>query len=468
MVFMAVSLLPVCGCAGGCGGSSRDVSVTLRTMSIMGDEPFRTLYSDSLRQFTLEHPDIYLRDTTAEKADAFKLGATLESTYHSGGAPDIVYYYTNTGISELCAQNFMTLEEIREDYPDFASNISDGALDSVRATNGKVYCIPFVGEWSALAVNNELLRANGLTSPSDVDDLTHIAEVLSAKNIYTISNSADDSRHIIEWLVKIYGGIAGLRNGLNGSEEALNSTWLHALTTYSELCRSGIFAPASLTDALSDYVSSTDGRLITGSAAGISGVNDPIELFNTGKAAMTVATSDNFSRINVDDFSLIRFPSPGDAAYPDYGISIGYYTGYYITRKAYGDPTLRSAIIEWLEYMTDGHLYDGLADTGLISANRDSTGWPKELDAIMKRVNSGEPLSPSMIYELYRQNWSDIEYRAAELYYGVTTPQQMIELLGDSSLVTEDILDQWAAAVSSSDAAVSPSDAAATDTAAAS
>ncbi|MBQ4313710.1 MAG: hypothetical protein IJC18_05800 [Clostridia bacterium] len=55
--------------------------------------------------------------------------------------------------------------------------------------------------------------------------------------------------------------------------------------------------------------------------------------------------------------------------------------------------------------------------------------------------------------------WREIESYAAQMYFGIITPEQMIELLGDAFLTTEDIVPLVSDSdVSASDAEVSSGD----------
>ncbi|MBE6753986.1 MAG: hypothetical protein E7559_06530 [Ruminococcaceae bacterium] len=457
----AALIVMACPLMTGCDSCNKqEESITLRTMTTLGDEPFSGIYKEMLLQFTADHPEIYLHDTTAAKNDAFKLGATLEATYQSLSAPHIIYYRTDTGMEALCEDYMVSLEEIRKDYPDFAADISEAALDSVRAEDGKVYCIPVMGEWTALAVNNTLLESCGLVSPTDFPALERAIDVLSSSDIIPIANSADNCAPIMEWLISMNCGKQSLEEALDGEDISKDLMWEDALQQYSSLCEKGAFAPAAITNSISKYVSDTDAvqyRRVLGEEYDTGRESDPIELFNSGRAAMTAVDSTTVGNVTVEDFSLINFPAPQGVQYPEYGINTGFTSGFYITRKAYDDPALRELVLEWVEHMTGTQFSSACAAEGFIPANVKAEGALSATTPLIEAVREGECV-PSLRQDRWLQRWNDLEYRAAELYYGVITPKQMLGLLADETLVTEDILEQWAAAVSASDAAASDSD----------
>jgi len=264
----------------------------------------------------------------------------------------------------------------------------------------------------------------------------------------------------MEWLISMNCGKQSLEEALGGEDISEDVMWESALQQYSTLCARGAFAPAAVTNSISKYVSDTDAvqyRREFGEEYDTGRESDPIELFNTGMAAMTVVDNTSVGGITIEDYSLIAFPAPEGVQYPEYGINTGFTSGFYITRKAYDDPATRELVLEWVTHMTGPQFSSACAAEGFIPANVKADSAPNPIKPLIKAVHEGACV-PSLRQDRWMQRWSDLEYRAAELYYGVITPKQMLSLLADETLVTEDILEQWAAAVSASDAAVSHSD----------
>lgn len=444
-------LAVLCGC-----GEPEPSNPTLRIMSTLGSDADFEVYSSLLGEFAAAHSDIYLRDTTVAASEAYRLSAADENTYKSYDAPHVVYYAA-AGCFDSLSEYFVSVEEIRESYPDFASGVDSRALDSFRLADGRVYCVPVAGEWTAIVINRAIFDQYSIPVPKDWSGLLSAVSSLSAAGVIPFANSADNCPAVIEQLVASYGGSQAVSLGLQGYSDIISDYWSGALSNFSDLCRSGAFAPAALSDDLlaalhAKYpVSATDV-----SASDIIAANlpesyddilgekrdryvtaDPFTLFNGGNAAMIIIDSSEFSNILLtENIQAISLPTQSGAAF-----SGGFRSGFAVTRRAFGDPLLRDAAVALADHMTNPAAAEKFASIGYLTANT---------QAQTSGIASSLSPSPAEGYTLSArggsnaQRWNEIKSVCARLYYGLLTPQQAAAGLSDSSLIwyTEPVIEQ--------------------------
>lgn len=59
----------------------------------------------------------------------------------------------------------VSIEEIREEYPDYASNMKDDMIPASPA-DGVQYAVPFYGYWEGLYCNKSVLEEAGVEIPT--------------------------------------------------------------------------------------------------------------------------------------------------------------------------------------------------------------------------------------------------------------------------------------------------------------
>lgn len=438
----ALLISALCGC-----GEPEPSNPTLRIMSTWGSEADFEAYSALLGEFSAAHPDVYIEDTTVAASESYRLNAADENTYKSFDAPHVVYY-TAAGCFDTLSDYFVSVEEIRESYPDFASGVDSRAFDAFRLADGRVYCVPAAGEWTAVIVNTAIFEQYSIPLPEDWSGLLGAVSKLSAAGIIPFANSADACPAVIEQLVASYGGSEAVSLGLQGYSDIISDYWSGALSNFSDLCRSGAFAPAALSDDLlaalhAKYpVSATDVSASDVIAANLPNAyddvlgekrdryisTDPFALFNGGNAAMIIIDSSEFSNITfTEGIKAISLPTQSGAAF-----SGGFRSGFAITRRAFGDPLLRDAVVALVDSMTGAAAAEKYSSLGYLTANT---------QAQAAGIAAGLAPSPAEGYTLSArggsnaQRWSEIKGICSRLYYGLITPQQAAAELSDSSLI---------------------------------
>ena len=173
LISLALVLSLLLSCLSGCGEDEKKHFV-LRSFSTLGSEEDAAAYSAVLAEYSKTHKNVVINDTSTTKAGSYKLELSLASTYRGAGTPDVIYYSAIDDMSDLC-DFFVTVDEIRKDYPKFASHISEAAINSVAASDGKRYCIPVRGEWRGIVVNAAMFRKSSLKIPEKWDDIIRAA-----------------------------------------------------------------------------------------------------------------------------------------------------------------------------------------------------------------------------------------------------------------------------------------------------
>lgn len=361
----------------GCGEEEKPAQITLRSLSILGDEAEKPIYTALLEAYSAEHPEVYHVGTLAQSAFAYKLDATFERTYTASRYPHIVCYFTDTGIDEV-SEYFVSVEEIRERYPDFAASVSQSAFDSVRSEDGKCYCVPLLGQWTAMVVNPSLFARYGLALPTTWQELLRVCGVFSARGITPIANPPEDCASILETLLAAAGGSESLSDVLDGTKGGSDPAVAAAWNAYLELCGVNAFPKAAVSDELSEYLDPptetvSGGDVVSDSQPPIRPTEpsrpiDALELFGSGEAAMVVLDRSQLGQIALEDFTVIGFPVSGMTEDSEPVFIGGFNVGFYLTRRAFDDANARDAAVAFIDRMTGSEAAEAFSALGYLTA----------------------------------------------------------------------------------------------------
>ena len=302
LISLALVLSLLLSCLSGCGEDEKKHFV-LRSFSTLGSEEDAAAYSAVLAEYSKTHKNVVINDTSTTKAGSYKLELSLASTYRGAGTPDVIYYSAIDDMSDLC-DFFVTVDEIRKDYPKFASHISEAAINSVAASDGKRYCIPVRGEWRGIVVNAAMFRKSSLKIPEKWDDIIRAAHHFeNNKKVSLFANNLDESSSLIEYMVRSLGGMKSVRSAINGSPDENWSTVLDAIEALDEL---NAF-PKMQKGSFDNLVSPSDLRHTSQKK-----LSSAVELYNSGKAAILLLDNSVCGEIDTDlDSNYIALPQVG-------------------------------------------------------------------------------------------------------------------------------------------------------------
>ena len=291
-------MLIALSCLSGCGGNEKK-NFVMRTFSTLGSEQDAEAYSSIISEYSKEHKNVVINDTSTTVSGSYKMELSLPSTYRGAGTPDVIYYSAISDMSEL-SDFFMTVDDIRRDYPDFAKKVSEASLNSVAADSGERYCIPIRGEWRGIVINAALFRRNALRIPSTWEDVVRAAKNFEKSKISLFANTLEDSGTLIEYMVRSLGGLPSVRSAFSGSPDGNWNTVLEAINQLDDL---NAF-PKMQKGSFDSYISASDLKHTSKK-----GSPSPVKLFNSGKAAILISTP-NTSRSLGSAPSHNRNPRP--------------------------------------------------------------------------------------------------------------------------------------------------------------
>ncbi len=332
----------------GCSEGSKTVEI--KTMSMFGGtDPHAETYEALLTEFEEEH-DVVISDNSATSDEIWK--TSVLTAFYSGVEPDVLFYFTGEIAKPLVSNDYVvSIEEIREEYPDFASNISESVMDP--------YAVPLKGFVEGVFVNTTLFT--GDLAPyleKDVwtwEDYHDIAEKLISNGKIPFAFGATDVPHY--WIEHTVLGMLGpdAFADIKGSLEANEDEWVDALTLINDFAELGWFGPTN---------GNQEHTLAEAS-------------FKDGSAAMILDGSwfaggfDETTDVKASDLIMMPFPAipTSEGGKNEVYMQSGFTSGFYISRKAWDNPDKRDLVVELVESMINTDAVKEYCKTGGIPAD---------------------------------------------------------------------------------------------------
>ena len=295
---------------------------------------------------------VTVQDNSAASNEEWKTKVLTD--FMTGSEPDVLFYFTNADADPFSnAGKVVSIEEIREEYPDYATNMKESMMAA--ASDGRHYAVPSSGFWETLFVNKAVLDASGVAVPGadyTWEQFLQDCEAIRQAGFIPIACSLYEIPHY--WFE-----FAVMNNGTLGNhlevptldetgslrDDEASRKWIRALEDIKALYKAGYFPKNTLT--------ATDAETTA--------------LFGEGKAAFLIDGSwkvgyftKNYPE-NLDDFKVRFVPGKGKRPATDAigGISMGYF----ITRKAWDDPKKREAAVEFVFHMTSEEVLGSFVTT---------------------------------------------------------------------------------------------------------
>lgn len=323
--------------------SSNDNMTTLKTVSMFGGtDPSAEHYNNLIASFEEKNPDVKVEDYSAVSDETWKIGVLAD--FEVGNEPDVILYFTGIDAEPIIeTDKVVTIEEIKEMYPDYAEDVTDMAMSYMVEPNGNSYAVPFRGFWEGLFVNEDLFNEYDLELPTTWENFETAINTFSETDIIPVAVSFSDVPHYwIEHLVLTMGGVEDHKMVLSADEEVPQS-WIDAFQLFYDLNEMGAFAP--------------DATATNNEAVG--------QLFKNKQAAMMIDGSWFAGGIEDKDMTtVLPFPAHTDGKKDPTSIIGGFSSGFYITRKAWDDPEKREAAVNFVKEMTSREAIAGFAKTG--------------------------------------------------------------------------------------------------------
>lgn len=290
-----------------------------------------------------------VNDASATSDETFK--ARVEMDFQTGADPDVLFFFNGADANSFIeAGKVVSIDTIRETYPEYAANMNDDLI-TPSIVDGIKYAVPVNGYWEAMFVNTEVLEAAGVELPGA--DYTWDAFLADCQKIKDAGYSpiaaalGNIPHYWWEFCIFNNGDVVNHLTIPASIEEA--GAWVNGMEDIKALYEAGYF-PENTLSATDDetFASFIDGKaafLIDGSwkVGGIAGAcqSDPDD-------ASTLDTE------KLDKFTVTYVPGKGERKATDLigGLSMGYY----ISTAAWEDDAKREAAVSFVEHMTSDEM----------------------------------------------------------------------------------------------------------------
>ncbi|MFI3172798.1 MAG: extracellular solute-binding protein [Eubacteriales bacterium] len=263
--------------------------------------------------------------------------AKVMTDFETGSEPDVLFYFVGSDADTLVeGGKVVSIDTIREEYPEYASNMKDDLLPASSA-DGVKYAIPVNGYWEGMFVNETVLAEAGVEMPGadyTWDQFLADCEAIKEAGYTPIAASLQEVPHYwFEFVVYNQGTVADHTDVPETADDDVAVKWAAGLDSIKELYDLGYFPTNTLTATDAETVQ----LMIDDEAAFLIDGSWKISYFTENAA-------------DVENFSVTYVPGANDREATD--IVGGLSMGYYITEKAWNDEAKRDAAVEFVMAMT--------------------------------------------------------------------------------------------------------------------
>lgn len=292
-------------------------------------------------------------DTSATSDEAFKTRVVTD--FETGSEPDVLFFFNGADSNSFIeAGKVVSIDDIRAEYPDYASNMNDDLIaDSL--VDGKKYAVPVNGYWEAMFVNKEVLDAAGIAMPGadyTWDKFLEDCQKIKDAGYTPIAASLSGVPHYW-WEFSIFNHtkVSDHPTVPGSVDDEGGKAWVAGMEDVKALYEAGFF-PDNTNSATDDetFAMFTDSKaafLIDGSWK-VGGITSACQ-------------SDPEDPSTLDAEKLAKFdvtyvPAKAESDRKTTDLIGGLSMGYFITQKAWEDPDKRAAAVSFVQYMTSDEI----------------------------------------------------------------------------------------------------------------
>ena len=355
---MAVSMV---GCGSSNSGkktsdetSKKSVKLSVTT-TYAGEDTNAQNYKDAVAAWESKTGN-KVDDSSATSDETFK--SRITTNFETGSEPDVLFFFNGVDSNQFVEQGkVVSVDEIRKEYPDYASNMKDDMLGA-SPVDGKNYSIPVNGFWEGMFVNKEVLKKAGVDVPTKDttwDEFLQMCEKIKKAGYTPIAASLLEIPHYwFEYSIYNFDSPTTHNTVPAKVDDAAGKAWVSGLEDIKTLYEKGYF-PANTLTAKDD---------------------ETFQLFTNDKAAFLCDGSWKVGGIesavkDPENYTVTYVPGKGDRKSTDIIGDIS--MGYYITKKAWDDPEKRAAAVDFVEYMTSDEMVSKFAGTGVTALKNGTT-----------------------------------------------------------------------------------------------
>lgn len=298
--------------------------VTLTTVSMYGGTDANAEnYQTINEQFMLDYPYITIEDDSQTADQDWK--TQIAADFAVGNEPDVIQYFVDANASDVLAANkFVTIEEIRAVYPDYAKDTFESSLEDAVNPDGIQRAVPITGYWEGLFCNKDLFDQFELELPTDWDKMLKAIEIFQENDIVPIAVSLNNVPHYwIEFLILSAAG----EESYTSVPATVPKDWCTGLEMFKTLRDLGAFPKD--TDTIDNDVA--------------------VNLFKEKNAAMQLEGSWYTNSVpDQENTVVVAFPVIQGGKATAGSMVGGISSGFYITKKAWNDPDKRDAAVKFV------------------------------------------------------------------------------------------------------------------------
>ena len=320
------------------------------TTTYAGEDSNAQNFKDAVAEWE-EQTGNKVEDSSATSDETFK--SRIITDFEAGSEPDVLFFFNGVDSNQFVEQGkVVSVDEIREEYPDYASNMKDDLLGA-SPVDGVNYSVPVNGYWEGMFVNKEVLEAAGVEVPTEEttwDEFLADCEKIKEAGYTPIAASLQEIPHYwFEYAIYNFQDPATHNTLPETADDEYGKAWVDGLNDIKALYEAGYFPENTLT--------STDA--------------ETFQLFTSDKAAFLIDGSWKIGGIaeavdDIENFTVVHIPGKGYRKTTDEigGLSMGYY----VTRKAWEDAEKKDAAVSFVSYMTSDNVvsrFAGVSATAL-------------------------------------------------------------------------------------------------------
>lgn len=327
-------------------GGSKSVELNVVT-SYAGDDSNKENFQNAVAAYE-EATGNTVMDGSATSSEEWK--AKVMADFETGSEPDVLFYFTGSDSDKLIeGQKVVSIETIREEYPDYASNMKDDLLPA-STVDGEQYAVPVNGYWEGMFVNLAVLEDAGVEVPGadyTWEQFLEDCEKIKDAGYTPIAASLQEIPHYwFEFVVYNEGSVENHLDVPETADDEVALKWADGLDDIKVLYEKGYFPTNTLTATDAE----TAQLMIDDEAAFMIDGNWKISFFNDNAA-------------DPDNFTVTYVPGSGDREATD--VIGGLSMGYYITEKAWADEATREAAVEFVMAMTTDEVVSSFGVTAV-------------------------------------------------------------------------------------------------------
>ncbi|MFI3313670.1 MAG: extracellular solute-binding protein [Eubacteriales bacterium] len=310
------------------------VQITVVT-SYGGDDGNRANYEAAVASYEAATGNT-VADASATSNEEWK--AKVMTDFETGTEPDVLFYFTGSDADSIVSgDKVVSIEEIRAEYPEYASNMKDDLMPK-STYDGEAYAVPVNGFWEGMFVNKNVLDAAGVEVPGadyTWEQFLIDCEAIKEAGFAPVAVSLAEVPHYwFDFAVFNNGSVENHLDLAVSADDEVGQKWADGMDDIKELYELGYLPSNTMT--------ATDA--------------ETVQMFGEDMAAFLIDGSwklGYFTENYPDDlekFALAYVPAKGDREATELlgGISMGYY----ITRQAWEDVARREAALDFISHMT--------------------------------------------------------------------------------------------------------------------